>query len=188
MNRETFEQQLVSYLDGNLEGEERRAFENFVRNDAEARRELECHRQADAMLGMWDPTEIADERLDALAGRVLQGAEAPSSAASKTIPWRWIAVAAAVAMLVFAARSWWRAEAPREESPTTVAQDATRFPDEPSVDGGEFTAELLEDPEFLRHFDVIRDLARLEEWGEVLDFDTEDMFYEAATLEVMAGV
>jgi len=150
-------ERLLESLDGTLAAEDQRRLGAHLARCPACAERGEDHRRTDRLLGRWTVDPLPSHRLDHMTDAVLErGRRRPILRPARR--WRWAAAAAALLIGTFAA----------------VRLVPTRSPAPDAVDS---TAQaLLSDPELAGDFDVILELADLEEMGEVLDLDGEDVF------------
>lgn len=170
MKCESFRDLLPELLAGGLTAADADAAEAHARSCAGCGEELAGHRRTWQMLGVLDPAEeLAPDRLDRFAEAALARARLPDDggrpvATVRVLPvsrWRSVATRVAAAVLLVAATAfttrWWMGR------------------------GGELP-DFLDEPDFVTHFDLLRDLPALDSDGELLDLEDD-----LTTLDAMQG-
>jgi anti-sigma factor RsiW len=207
MKRDERLEKILAFVDGSMDEDERQEFLAALARDPDLEREVEEHRDTDRALGLLEEQPATREWLGGLADAVLARAGGPDTvpdgdealasparpdAAPGTRPPRLLAGALALAaVLVISAVLVFRdsGEPPARPGPAGSGVPIAAAPDSTAAGGTPRPVEdAITDPDFIANFEVIQSLAQLEEWSEVLDTEHEALFFDAMTLEVLAGV
>jgi len=151
---------LVGLADGELAGPAAAAVRAHVEGCPRCRREVARHRQAWRLLGGIDAGEapLGRERLQRMADAALREASRPAPVLAR--PRRLVHLAAAAAVVL---------------AVTIGARMAMRrVPAAPPL-----LPAFLDDPEFVKNFDVIRDLSDLDADGVLFDVDDDVLILQA---------
>ena len=185
MNCQKFQTWTLEYLDGLLSPEVHGECERHVARCEKCAREVSEHRRSWRLLAALPDADVDDDRLAELADRVLASAAAGGASEPQASPrprptatlWvrsRWLA-AATVVLLAWPAARWWLNQG------ATPPPGSTQVAEQPASE--EEIAALLADPELFEDWEVIQSLDDLEEMGEVLDLEDENVFlFEAVYL------
>lgn len=154
---------IIELLDGRMEAHRRDAAAHHLRTCERCQQEVDLHRRSFEALDLLPAGGLSEARADALARNALVQARARPGIS----PWqrpslRWVAAA-----LVVVTSGWalWRGLRGDGLSAERQALDDQA---------------LFQNEEFLANFELIQDLAQLEEMGEVLDLEEEQLFVLAA--------
>jgi hypothetical protein len=164
MECDPFREQLPELLTGDLEPREREAALRHVRGCASCAAELDAHRRTWEALGVLEPAEpVAAARLDALATAALARAREPERPEGGE-------VATATVRVLPASR--WRSLATRVAA-AAVLVVGTAFATRWWLERGGALPDYLDEPDFVTHFELLRELPALDRQGELLDVGDE---------------
>jgi hypothetical protein len=171
-------ERLVALADGELDATEAAVCREHVARCAACARELASHRRTWELLGSIesDGVVVGRERLERMADAAL--APAGTDAAERAPPLRalssrWSRVAAAAGLLLavaLGARVLLRGDGVRGGA----GGGSNSNPGGSSSPNANELPACLNDPEFVKNFDVIRDLPDLDADGELFDVDDDD--------------
>ena len=199
MRPDELRERILEYVDGVMDPAAAEEFRDYLSRHPEVARHVDQLRQTDRWLGMLEKDGVSGPGGDLahVADAVLQRANDPLAAeesvdavatvvtdgtgGARILRPRFVSRVASVAALLVISLGLWTLSRPDDvetQSGGTVSSTKLRPGEQ----------ELLEDPDFIANFELIQALDQLEEWSEVLDTEHEGVFFDAMTLEVIAGV